>query len=38
MKKVYLKIFFFNTGVVDTGDKHSFVNISVTFRKNLKWS
>jgi hypothetical protein len=26
------------TGVVDTGDKHSFANIFANFRKNLKWS
>ena len=25
-------------GVVDTGDKHSFANISANFRKNSKWS
>jgi hypothetical protein len=24
-------------GVVDTGDKHSFENISANFQKNLKW-
>ncbi len=30
------KIFFFFAGVVDTADKHSFVNISANFRKNLK--
>jgi hypothetical protein len=39
MKKNFISKFFsFFAGVVDTADKHSFVNISVNFRKNLKWS
>ncbi len=37
-KKFYLKIVFFIASVVDTADKHSLVNISANFRKNLKWS
>jgi hypothetical protein len=39
MKKNFISKFFsFFTGVVDTTDKHSFVNISANFRKNSKWS
>jgi hypothetical protein len=32
------KFFSFITCVIDTAGKHSFVNISANFRKNLKWS
>jgi hypothetical protein len=39
IKKNYTSKFFsFIAGVVDTGDKHSFVIISANFRKNLTWS
>ncbi len=35
-KKFYLKIFPFFDGVVDTGDKHSFANISADFSKKFE--
>jgi hypothetical protein len=38
MKKNFISKFFsFFAGVIDTADKHSFANISVNFRKKLKW-
>jgi hypothetical protein len=35
-KNLYLKIFLFIAGVVDTADKHSFAIISANFRKKIE--
>jgi hypothetical protein len=36
LKNIYLKLFSFFAGVIDTADKHSFANISANFRKKFE--